>query len=95
LKFEWDDKKELKNIAKHNIDFERAKTVFNDVKAIYLFDETHSQNEERFNVIGRDNVLSELTVCHCYRGESEEIIRIISARKATKEEVSLYVKGDI
>ena len=49
MKFEWDEQKELRNIAKHNIDFERAKTVFNDEKAVYLFDEAHSQDEERFN----------------------------------------------
>jgi len=95
MKFEWDEKKERKNIIKHNIDFHRARTVFNDVKAVYLFDEAHSQDEERFNVIGRDNILSELTVCHCYRGENEEIIRIISARKATKEEVNIYMKGGV
>jgi len=46
MKFEWDEKKERKNIIKHNIDFHRAGTVFNDVKAVYLFDEAHSQDEE-------------------------------------------------
>jgi len=93
MKFEWDENKELKNIIKHNIDFERAKTVFSDVNAVYLSDDAHSRDEERFNVIGRDNILSELTVCHCYRGENEEIIRIISARKATKEELKIYMRG--
>jgi len=50
-------------------------------------------NRQRFTVIGRDELLMEITVCHCYRGENEEIIRIISARKATKKEVTIYESG--
>lgn len=95
LKFEWDENKNKLNTTKHNISFERAKTVFNDKNAIYMHDVEHSAEDDRFVVIGRDELLMELTVCHCYRGNDEEIIRLISARKATKNEVSLYTKGGV
>ena len=93
MKFEWDPIKNKANKAKHNISFERAETVFDDKNAIYLYDSVHSDDEERFIVIGKDDLLMEITVCHCYRGDSEEVIRIISARKATKKEIKIYNLG--
>jgi len=91
--FEWDPDKNKANKLKHRVSFEEAETVFEDENAIYLFDEIHSEDEKRFLVIGEDDIFRELTVCHCYRGENEEIIRIISARKATKTEIQLYERG--
>jgi len=67
--------------------------VFDDPDAVYLFDGKHSSAEDRFLVIGQDELLQELTVCHCYRGEDEEVIRIINARKPTKKEIDIYKKG--
>ena len=95
MKFEWNLTKNEINKAKHNISFERAETVFDDEHAIYLYDSVHSTDEDRFIVIGRDELLMEITVCHCYRGEDEEIIRIISARKATKKEIAIYESGGV
>ena len=94
MKFEWDERKNQLNIKKHNVSFEEAETVFQDVNAVYVYDEAHSIDEDRFNVIGRvDSIDQEITVCHCYRGDNDDVIRIISARKATKEEIKLYKEG--
>ena len=88
--FEWDKKKNELNIFKHDVSFEEAATVFKDDYAVTLFDEDHSEEEDRFIIIGISENLLELTVCHCYRGENEDIVRIISARKANKNEVLIY-----
>jgi len=94
MKFEWDPDKNELNKAKHSISFEIARSVFLDKNAVYLYDEINSNNEDRFVVIGKEDTLKiELTVCHCYRGANEDIIRIISARKATKKEVVIYISG--
>jgi len=93
MKFEWDKDKNIVNKLKHRVSFEEAETVFEDENAVYLFDDGHSADEERFIVIGEDDFFRELAVCHCYRGENGEIIRIISARKATKSETKLYERG--
>ncbi|MCL2171368.1 MAG: BrnT family toxin [Defluviitaleaceae bacterium] len=94
MKFEWDENKNEINKAKHSISFEIAETVFLDKHGVYLYDEIHSGEEDRFVVIGKEDTLkTELTVCHCYRGANEEIIRIISARKATKKETKIYISG--
>jgi uncharacterized DUF497 family protein len=77
------------NIQKHDVSFEEAMTVFKDSKAILLFDENHSETEDRFNIIGMSQLSKLLIVCHCYR-ESDTIIRIISARKTTTEESKYY-----
>ena len=90
MKFEWDENKNKANKLKHRVSFEEAETVFDDKNAVYLYDEQHSESEERFHIIGEDMNFRELSVCHCYRGEDSEIIRIISARKATKIEVDYY-----
>ena len=94
MKFEWDERKNRLNIAKHKVSFEDAETVFQDIFAVYLDDDEHSFGEERFIIIGISETLDrELYVCYCLRGECDEIIRIISARKATKQEIKLYQEG--
>ena len=94
MKFDWDENKNKANQLKHKISFEEAETVFEDENAIYLFDEYNSVDEERFIIIGEDDIFRELSVCHCYRGkDDDEIIRIISARKATASEIRLYERG--
>ena len=90
MKFEWDPNKNKANILKHNVSFEDAETVFDDKNAVYLYDENHFEDEERFHIIGEDKNFRELAVCHCYRGKDGEIIRIISARKATRIEINYY-----
>ena len=74
---------------KHQISFEEAQTVFYDFEALLIDDPEHSEGEERFIILGLSNVANLLVVCHCYR-ESETVIRIISARKATKYEEQYY-----
>jgi len=88
-RFEWDTDKGLLNIEKHGIPFKEAATVFRDDRATVLDDEEHSQDEERFKIIGVSGNLRLLTVCHCYRSD-DSVIRIISARKATKMEQIEY-----
>lgn len=90
LKFEWDDNKNQTNIKKHGISFEEASSVFYDEEALIINDESHSEAEERFVMIGYSYKFNLLVVCHCYR-QNEEIIRIISARKATKNERKEYL----
>ena len=93
LKFEWDENKNEMNKIKHGVSFQEAESVFDDKNAVYFHDQQHSINEDRFIVIGIDAIFRELTVCHCYRGQDEEIIRIISARRATKNECLIYHGG--
>ena len=87
--FKWDEEKNLMNHRKHKIWFREAATVFDDEKAKYISDVEHSDNEERFIVIGLSDFPRLLMVCHCYR-ESESVIRIISARKANRKETEFY-----
>jgi uncharacterized DUF497 family protein len=87
--FDWDDNKNKANIRKHGISFKEASTVFLDRNAIVIDDADHSENEERFVIIGFSAKPRLLVVCHCYR-EKETIIRIISARKADRQETVLY-----
>lgn len=89
LKFEWDENKNLINKIKHGISFEEAKSVFEDVEALVIDDPDHSQYEERFIILGFSSSANLLVVCHCYRFY-DEVIRIISARKATKNESKQY-----
>jgi len=89
-KFEWDRHKNLANIEKHGITFKVAAETFFDPYAEIYEDEMHSQDEERFVLIGMNERKKILTVCHCYRGNNDAITRIISARKATKYEETLY-----
>ena len=89
LIFEWDDAKNKINLKKHGISFEEAQTVFFDDNAIEFDDPDHSFDEKRYLLLGFSQSLKILVVCHCYRG-SESVIRIISARKATKKEQRAY-----
>lgn len=89
IKFEWDENKNRINKSKHKISFEEAKTVFYDEEALVIDDPKHSSEEERFIILGFSKRANLLVVCHCYR-ESESVIRIISARKATKSEERQY-----
>lgn len=89
LEFEWDENKNEINKTKHKISFEEAETVFYDENAVVIDDPEHSQDEERFIILGFSARARMLMVCHCYRGE-DEVIRIISARKATSEETKQY-----
>ena len=93
LKFEWDENKNQLNIKKHGISFEEASSVFYDDEALIISDEAHSENEERFVMIGFSYKYNLLVVCHCYR-QNESIIRIISARKATNSERKEYLKNE-
>jgi len=87
--FRWNGRKNEINIRKHGVSFEEAYTVFYDNNAIVIDDEEHSAQEERFLIIGVSSELRMLVVCHCYR-ESAQVIRLISARKASKFENDLY-----
>ena len=91
LKFEWDNNKNETNIKKHGISFEEATSVFYDEEALIITDDEHSDEEERFVLIGFSFKANLLVVCHCYR-ESDSIIRIISARKADNAERNEYFK---
>ena len=89
LEFEWDDRKDKANSKKHGVSFDEARTVFYDEYAIQFFDPEHSESEDRFILLGTSFKLKTLVVCHCFRQE-ETVVRIISARKADKEEEQVY-----
>ncbi|MFA7419725.1 MAG: BrnT family toxin [Melioribacteraceae bacterium] len=91
MRFVWDQNKNLANIKKHKISFEEAGTVFFDDKARLIHDPEHSASEERFIILGITNKLRLLVVVHTYK-ENDDVIRIISARKATKTETNYYYK---
>ena len=89
LLFEWDQKKSKSNAKKHGVSFEEAQTTFFDERAIVFDDPDHSNEEDRFILLGTNHKLNALVVCHFFR-EKETIIRIISARKADKDEEQFY-----
>lgn len=89
LRFEWDENKNSINKRKHKVSFEEAKSVFEDVEALIIDDPEHSEQEERFIIMGFSSKARLLVVCHCYRA-NETVIRIISARKATERESMQY-----
>jgi uncharacterized DUF497 family protein len=89
LVFKWDKRKENANIKKHGISFEEARTSFYDENAIEFFDPDHSDEEDRFILLGVSHKLNALVVCHCFK-EEETTVRIISARKADKDEANIY-----
>jgi hypothetical protein len=89
IHFVWDDEKAKSNRRKHDISFNEAKTAFYDEKARLQYDPDHSEDEDRFLLLGVSYSLRILVVSHCYR-EEESVIRIISARKATKNERRQY-----
>ena len=89
MRFEWDSSKAASNAKKQKVTFEVAKTVFYDDFAVQFFDEEHSSEEERFLLLGMSSDAKLLLVCHCER-EGGDVIRIISARKATESEAQNY-----
>ena len=89
LRFEWNKGKSGENQRKHGVSFEEAMTVFYDDNAVEFFDDEHSEREDRFLLLGVSSRLRVLMVCHCLR-TSGDVIRIISARKATTRECQHY-----
>jgi len=93
MKFEWDKKKEKINIKKHNVSFEEASYVFADKFALNRFDDEHSDEEDRWVILGQSLNETLLLVVHTFRdSDGREFVRIISARKATKTEKKVYQK---
>ena len=89
MRFSWDEAKGRENIQKHGVSFEEASTVFADENARLKHDPEHSQAEDRFILLGYSVKMRMLIVCHVYR-ENDEVIRLISARKATRNEQRQY-----
>jgi uncharacterized DUF497 family protein len=89
LQFEWDARKATANEKKHGVSFEEARSVFFDERARLIDDPDHSEDEARFILLGLSGSLRLLLVCHCYRRD-DNVIRIISARKATAGESKSY-----
>ena len=89
MRFEWDPVKAAANLRKHKITFEVAKTVFYDDFAIQFFDTEHSSDEDSFLLLGMSSDTRLLLVCHCEK-EDGNVVRIISARKATETEAQHY-----
>lgn len=89
MRFEWDQAKAAANLRKHKVSFEAAQSVFYDDLAVQFFDEEHSDEEDRFLMLGMSSDGRLLLVCHCER-ERGDVIRIISARRATASEAKFY-----
>jgi uncharacterized DUF497 family protein len=92
VEFEWDENKNKINYKKHGVWFEEAQLVFNDPHGRLFLDSDHSNDEDRFVLIGYNGESKLLVVVHCHR-ESSSIIRLISVRKATKKERTFYEEG--
>jgi len=90
VSFKWNEKKSKTNFNKHKVTFDEAQTAFFDSNARIIFDPDHSKDEDRFVLLGLSSVLRLLVVCHCCRENNGKIIRIISARKANKQEQKQY-----
>ena len=91
LRFEWDPVKDRANRRKHGVPFEEARTAFADEHGRLIHDPDHSDDEDRFVLLGFSSSMRLVVVCHCYRS-SNDIIRIISARKATRRERAIYAQ---
>lgn len=89
LRITWDGRKNTANKWKHGVSFDEAQTVFSDEFARLIPDPDHSEEEDRYILLGRSARLRLLIVCHCYR-EEKDTIRIISARKANRTEQKQY-----
>lgn len=87
--FEWDETKNKVNVQKHGISFEEAESVFFDEFALLIADPDHSENEDRFVLLGLSAKLRLLLVCHCFEVD-DGLIRVISCRKANRKEIPLY-----
>jgi len=91
LRFEWDPAKAAANRRKHGVSFEEGKTVFWDDHALLLDDPDHSTAEDRFLLLGLSSTPRVLVVVHCYR-QDDDVIRLVSARRATPTERDRYTK---
>ncbi len=91
IKFDWDASKAALNLKKHDVSFDEAQSAFYDDFAMQFFDEDHSDHEDRFLLLGMSSEANLLLICHCERVDGG-VIRIISARKATKRESAFYGK---
>ena len=91
IRYEWDPRKSRSNKAKHGVSFEEARTAFLDEHARVIPDVEHSEDEDRFILLGMSIELRILVVCHCYRG-SDQLVRIISARRADASERRQYAE---
>jgi uncharacterized DUF497 family protein len=89
LQFEWNSKKAEANLRKHKVSFEDARSAFSDKRGLLIDDPGHSEDEDRFVLLGLNQNLLLLVAVHCYRAEGQ-VIRIISARKQNAEEQSIY-----
>ena len=89
IHFDWSEAKNQANIQKHGVSFEEAKSVFFDEFALLLADPDHSDDEDRFVLLGLSAKLRLLLVCHCFEAD-DGLIRVISCRKATCKEMALY-----
>lgn len=89
LRFTWDPAKAEANLRKHDVSFAEAQTVFYDENAVEFYDDDHSEWEDRFLLLGISSKLRLLIICHCYRAD-DGVIRLISARKATRQEATYY-----
>lgn len=89
LRFEWSTSKSAGNRRKHGVSFEEAESVFYDDHALLIGDPDHFDDDDRFVLLGLSSLSRALVVCHCYR-DRDEVIRIISARKANRSERNLY-----
>ena len=92
IEFEWDEAKAAANLKKHHVSFDEAKSIFFDEFGVQFFDDEHSSDEERFLMLGMSSSARLLIVYHCERGH-DEVICIISARKATQRESAFYQGG--
>lgn len=93
MKFEWDKNKEKINIKKHGVTFEQASYVFSDIYALSRFDDEHSEDEDRWVLLGKSLSETILVIVHTFRDkDGVEFTRIISARKATQNEQKAYTK---
>ena len=91
LRFEWDPEKNKQNQRRHGVRFEEAESVFADEHGLFMSDPEHSEDEDRFILLGLSSALRTLVVCHCYR-EGDDLIRIISARRANPSERGQYTR---
>ena len=92
LRFEWDERKNRDNQRKHGVSFEEAKSVFFDLQAVEFYDHEYDQQEDRFLLLGVSAKLRILMVCQCLRQDGD-VIRVISARRATGNETREYPWG--
>jgi hypothetical protein len=90
MRFEWDKNKVAKNLSKHEVSFEEAKTVFDDPLYVDFYDPDHSEKEERYLIVGESNRRRLLIVSYT---EKEKAIRLISAREVTRSEREAYEEG--